>query len=147
MLSMQTRLTQVLILIFTLFFSLQAYSDQLAIKAGFILDVESGEIKANQIILIDGNQNGDSNSNSNADLFNNNNYVDGRTKTNNSGGSANGTYNKDRPQTHNDRKKTSSGGNHKQYRNSSGYDDRSYGGGSSNYDYYGGNFFWGGLIM
>ena len=56
MLSMQTRLTHVLILIFTLFFTSQGYSDQLAIKAGFILDVEAGEIKANQIILIDGNQ-------------------------------------------------------------------------------------------
>ena len=56
MLSMQTRLTHVLILIFTLFFSLQAYSDQLAIKAGFILDVESGEIKTNNSDRWESNQ-------------------------------------------------------------------------------------------
>ena len=56
MLTIQKRLIHVLLLIFTLLFSSQTFSDQFAIKAGFILDVESGEIKANQIILIEGNQ-------------------------------------------------------------------------------------------
>ena len=55
MLTIQTRLIHVLLLIFTLLLSSQTFSDQFAIKAGFILDVESGEIKANQIILIEGN--------------------------------------------------------------------------------------------